>query len=138
VSIPDEQIRKRRWRLFLAVEAALLLIAIALFLGAAASIRPTDWFFAASCIAGGWLAFSLPIAVLYLVGHPAVITLAPLLPSVEATAFRRELAARPVLPDDEFCARFYAGSGIPKDIPCPRSLRSCGAVRPARGACLPG
>ena len=117
MTTPDERLRKRRWRLFLAIEVALLLIAIALFPGAAAPIRRTDWFFAASCIVIGWLAFTLPIAVLYLVGHPPIITLAPLLPSAEVTAFWRELAARPVLSDAEFYARFYAGSGIPKDMP---------------------
>ena len=69
------------------------------------------------------MCFSLPVAVLYLLGRPPVMSLSPLWPSPQERAYRREVGARPVLTDEEFYARFYKGSGLPPDIPT--KVRRC-------------
>jgi hypothetical protein len=103
---------RRRWRLFLSAEALFLLLSVALIWAG-----PPRWLLIPVSVLGTWLVFTLPICLLYLIGRPPVITLSPLIPSAECRAFRRELKARPRLSDEEFYAQFYAGSGIPKDIP---------------------
>ena len=111
---------RRRWRLFLAVEGVLLLTAIVGLWTAGTLGIPATWLLG---ILWTWLAFTLPIGVLYLIGHLPVMTLSPLLPSAESRAFRQELKCRPAWTDEEFYDRFYAGSGIPRDIPA--RIRRC-------------
>jgi hypothetical protein len=119
-AVKDDNTR-RAWRLFLGVEG-LLLIAIAVtsvfftFLSARWTLIPIT-------VLWTWLGFTLPICVLYLIGHPPVITLSPLILSAEKRASRRELQGLTALSDDEFYARYYAGSGIPADIPA--RIRRC-------------
>jgi hypothetical protein len=72
----------------------------------------------------GWIAgilglillFDLPICFLILIGHPPVMTLSPLLPSGEERACRRQVRERPLLTDDAFYERFYANTGVSKEI----------------------
>jgi hypothetical protein len=121
------------------VEGVLLLVAIALT-WAAGSLAPARWLVAALGLLWTWLVCTLPVGVLYLIGRPPVITLSPLIPSAGSRAFRRELRGRVELSDVEFYARFYAGSGIPDDIPARvrRCLREVDplAVRAAPADCL--
>jgi hypothetical protein len=60
---------------------------------------------------GTVLVFDLPVCFFILIGHPPVLTLALLLPSKEEREFHRALRLRPRLSNDEFFARFYAGTG---------------------------
>jgi hypothetical protein len=119
---PDGDTVRRRWRLFLIAEGILLAVAIAAT-WVAVSIRPAAWFPVPVGILWTWLVCTLPIAILYLLGCPPVITLSPLIPSAATRAFRKELKRRPSLSDSEFHARFYAGSGIAADIPA--RVRRC-------------
>jgi hypothetical protein len=113
---PDDNTVRRRWRIFLAVEGVLLLLAVGVT-WAISACPLALWVAVPISLLWVWLVYTLPVAALYLVGRPPVMTLAPLLPSAESRAFRRELRGRPVFSDDEFYARFYAGSGIPRDVP---------------------
>jgi hypothetical protein len=63
------------------------------------------------------LVVDLPICVLILIGRPPVITLSPLIPSAEERANWKRLKQRQLLDDDAFYERFYAGTGISKEIP---------------------
>jgi hypothetical protein len=49
-----------------------------------------------------WHIVAIPIGFLYLIGKPVVMTLAPLVPSAESRAFRRQLCGRPALSSEEF------------------------------------
>jgi hypothetical protein len=112
----DDNTVRRRWQIFLAVEGVLLLLAV----GVTWAISPcpvAPWVAVPISLLWVWLVYTLPVTVLYLVGRPPVMTLAPLWPSAESRAFRRELRSRAALSDDEFYARFYAGSGVPRDVP---------------------
>jgi hypothetical protein len=111
----DARTSRRRWRLFLAVEGALLLVAFA-STWAAFVVRPGGWVVWPLSVLWTWLVYTLPIAALYLLGRPPVMTLAPLIPSAQSRAFRRELKGRQALSADEFYARFYEGSGVPRDV----------------------
>jgi len=67
-------------------------------------------------VLGAYLCFSLPVAVLYLLGRPPVMSLSPLWPlgpSPQERAYQREVGARPPMTDEKFYARFYEGSDIP-------------------------
>lgn len=68
-------------------------------------------------IAGATLVFTLPVCILILLGQRPVMTLSPLFPSKEERAKWEEMRQRPVLSDDEFYERFYADTGISKEIP---------------------
>lgn len=68
-------------------------------------------------ILGTILVFDLPVCILILIGRPPAMTLAPLFSSAQERAYRRALRERPPLSDDEFCDRFYADTGYPRDIP---------------------
>jgi acyl carrier protein len=68
-------------------------------------------------IAGAILVFTLPVCILILLGHPPVMTLSPFFPSREQRAKWAEMRQRPGLSDDEFYERFYAGTGIAREIP---------------------
>jgi hypothetical protein len=74
-------------------------------------------------VLGSWLCFSLPVAGLYLFGRAPEMTLSPLWPSPLERAYRLEVGGRPALTDEEFYARFYEGSGIPREIPA--RIRRC-------------
>jgi hypothetical protein len=63
------------------------------------------------------LVVDVPICFLILIGKPPLMTLAPLIPSAEERANRKRLKERQILDDDAFYERFYAGTGIPKEIP---------------------
>jgi hypothetical protein len=65
---------------------------------------------------GTWLCFTLPIAFLYLIGKPPVMSLSPFIDSAELRAYRSELKARPEIDDDAFFERFYSHTSIPRDI----------------------
>lgn len=112
----------------MAVEAVLVLVTVA----ALAALIASHEFVgkeAAMLVAGPlsllcmWHVFAVPIIVMYLAGNPVVMTLSPLVPSVESRAFVRRLRERPALSDDDFYARYYEESGISKDIPV--RLRRC-------------
>ncbi len=63
------------------------------------------------------LLIDLPTCFMILIGHPPVMTLSPLIPSAEERACWKRLRERPLLDDDAFYERFYAGTGIPKEVP---------------------
>jgi hypothetical protein len=68
-------------------------------------------------VLGTVLVVDVPICFMILIGHPPVMTLSPLIPSAEERAHWKRLRERPLLNDDAFYERFYAGTGIPKEIP---------------------
>jgi len=108
---------------FLAIEGVLL---VALGVGALATwtwpVYPQAQAILVSVI-GTWLCFSLPVAVLYLLGRPPEMNLSPLWPSARERSYWREVGGRPELTDEEFYDRFYEGSGVPPDIPA--RIRRC-------------
>lgn len=108
--------QKQSYRVFLRVECGLLVVAI---LGCAgvASHHVGKWVALPLGILWGWHFVVIPIAFLYLIGKPVVMNLSPLVSSAESKAFQRLLRDRPVLDDEEFYARYYEGSNIPKHIP---------------------
>ncbi len=63
------------------------------------------------------LLVDIPLCVLILAGYPATMTLSPLVSSAAERAKWREIRGRPQLSDDEFLARYYAATSIPRDIP---------------------
>ena len=107
---PDAAVVKRRWRIFLAVEVVLLTCFVALFLFG----KRSEFTFISAGILGPLVGFSLPIAVLYLLGRPPVMTL-DLVDSAGSRAMTRDVRGRAPLSDDEFCSRFFDGSGIAND-----------------------
>jgi len=68
-------------------------------------------------VVGAVLVFTLPVCLLILLGARPVMNLSPLFPTKEERAKWREMRQRPTLSDDEFYECFYAGTGIPKEIP---------------------
>lgn len=111
VAKPDAAVVKRRWRLFFAVEGVLLICVALLFaFGRKSELAP---FFAA--ILGPLLVFTLPVAVLYLIGRPPTISLDPEGCSPETRAMEKDVGRRVPLSDDEFYFRFYDGSGIARE-----------------------
>jgi hypothetical protein len=109
--------RNRRWRLFVAVESVLVVLTILGFMGLANSPALVAWVLGVLVLLCLWHCIALPMCFLYLIGKPAVISLGPLFYSPESIAFRRQLRQRSALGDEEFYARFYEGSGMPKEIP---------------------
>jgi hypothetical protein len=63
------------------------------------------------------LVVDVPICCMILIGKPPIMTLLPLIPSAEERTHWKRLKERPLLDDDAFYERFYAGTGIPKEIP---------------------
>jgi hypothetical protein len=116
----DEAEQKRRYRLLMAVEGVLLL---ATWLGCPGlRIAPATGSWGAPLavilvILFVWHIIAIPICFLYLIGKPIVISFSPLIDTPESRAFQKQLRERPVLDDQEFYARFYEGSGIPREIP---------------------
>jgi hypothetical protein len=96
---------KRRWRIFLAMELFLLVdfVGFTVCLIRSHSVIAICLFTALTM----WLIVTLPIAFLYLIGKPPVITLAPLVDSAEARAYKRELKRRVPMDDAAFCEQFY-------------------------------
>ena len=95
-----------------------LIIAVILWF---ASPLPRETRSIAFGIVGTILVFDLPVCVFVLVqwlatGEPPELSLSPLISSREEREFRRNLRERPKLSDDEFYARFYADSFIPKQL----------------------
>jgi hypothetical protein len=113
-SAAREASTRRRWQWFLAIEGMLVLFAGAM-IWVSLALR-IIWLGYVCVPLIAWLIVTLPIAFLYLIGHPPVMSLAPLIPSAESRAFRKEVRARPILEDDEFYARFYGDSGVSPDI----------------------
>lgn len=68
-------------------------------------------------IAGAILVFTLPVCLLILFGVRPVMNLSPLFWTKEERAKWAEMRQRPMLSDDEFYERFYADTGIAKEIP---------------------
>jgi hypothetical protein len=114
-AVPDGARQKRRYRAFLAAEAVLLAVAVA---GCAGAYKHSvgAWAIWPLTLLWTWHVVALPIAFLYLIGRPIVMSLSPLFPSAESRTFRQTLRDRPWLADAEFYARYFAGSGIPEDI----------------------
>jgi hypothetical protein len=104
---------RRRWGIFLITEFVLVCVAFYLFF----EPHYFRWVGIAFGIVGTWLGFTLPIAFLYLIGKPPVMSLAPLLSSREARAYQRELQARRNIDDNAFLERFYSQTDVPRDIP---------------------
>jgi hypothetical protein len=108
---PDAAVVKRRWRIFLAVEVVLVICFVAL------SMFPGKSGFTPILggLLGPLLAFSLPVAFLYLIGKPPVMTLDPDCTSAETRAMTKDVRRRAPLSDDEFYSQFYEASAIQKD-----------------------
>jgi hypothetical protein len=105
---------KHRYRTFLAVECALVLIfPVSLSITLVLQSVIVAFFVAALAM---WLFITLPIAFFYLIGNPIVFSLAPLVDSAEARAYRRELKQRLFLDDDAFCEQFYADKPLEQEI----------------------
>ena len=68
-------------------------------------------------LVGAILIFTLPVCLLILFGARPVMTLSPLFPSQQKRARWAEMRQRPMLSDDEFYERFYADTGIAREIP---------------------
>jgi hypothetical protein len=68
-------------------------------------------------ILGMVLVVDLPICFLILIGKPPIMTLSPLIPSAEERANWKRFTQRELLDDEAFFQRFYAGTGISKEIP---------------------
>jgi acyl carrier protein len=111
---------RNRWRSFVLIEFLLLFVAPFLFL-ASLHYRWMGWVLSA---VGTWLCFTLPIAFLYLIGKPPVMSLSPLIPSREARAYGRELWSRAEIDEDAFFESSYSHTSIPRDIPI-RIRRLC-------------
>jgi hypothetical protein len=117
------------------VELALIVVLIA---GIRLAVKPDwDWLALAFVPLMMWHVVAVPVCVLYLIGRPIVMSLAPLVPSAECRAFREALHTRPRLDDQAFIERFYANGDVPRDIPLRlRNIlcgwdRLLGAVEPA-------
>jgi hypothetical protein len=108
--------RKRPWRIFVAIEVLLLIVFIACFAWERRLGFPEFLTHGVSLL-GVWLVFTLPIAVLYVIGHPPTISLAPLVSSPETKANWERIISRPLLDDDAYFQQYYASSGIRPDIP---------------------
>jgi hypothetical protein len=118
----EDKLVRRRWRIFLLIEFvvfALWFLALWAMLQwpTCSKVPAYIW----SAIAG-YLCFSLPLAALYLLGRPPVM-IWPFCRSYQMRAYYRGLDGRTALTDDEFYARFYEGSGMPKEIPA--RIRQC-------------
>lgn len=109
------------------------------------SARPSFWGLAIGGLAladllvgfaAGVLAFTLPVCLLILLGRPPIMTLSPLLPFREERAKWAEMRQRPMLSDDEFYKRFYADSGVVRQIPI--RLRLVYATQLGMDRVLPG
>jgi hypothetical protein len=107
----DAAVIRRRWRVFLIVEAVLLACLVSVFIfGDKSGLAP----FGAGAL-GPLVVFSLPVAVLYLLGNPPVMSLDLDCSSAETRAMTRDVRNRATLNDGEFYARFYAESPIQRE-----------------------
>lgn len=106
----DPAVVKRRWRIFLVVEVVLVACLVALFQFG----KGSEFTSILTAVLGPLAIFSLPVAVLYLLGKPPVMTL-EVDDSPGARAMARDLRGRTPLSDDEFFSRFFDGCGISKD-----------------------
>ena len=105
----DDVGQRRRYRWLFGFEWILLVLTVAGF--TLIPKVPADW----PRIALGyvlvflcmWHIVVIPICFFYLIGNPIVIV-------SPSRKFRKQLEQRPKLNDDEFYARFYEGSGIPR------------------------
>jgi hypothetical protein len=115
----QEELTKRRYRIFLVVEPAFLVITIALWVGAIRSVHDQRMDLVVVPVLAVftvWHIVAIPIAIFYLIGNPIVMTLVPLVDSAESKAYRAELRGRPALTDEEFISRFYPESEIPQEV----------------------
>jgi hypothetical protein len=113
----DDAPKKRRYRVFFATEAFLLLLTMLLCAGVFAFRPHGTWIACVLATFGMWHIVAIPICFFYLIGKPIVITLSPLVPSAESRAFKRQLQGRSDLSNQEFYTQFYHDSGIPADVP---------------------
>jgi hypothetical protein len=97
---------RRTWIAMIPFLIAVLGLIVAVFLWFASPL-PREPRAIALGIVGAILIFDLP---------PPELSLSPLIPSRQEREFRRNLRERPKLNDDEFYARFYADSSIPKHL----------------------
>lgn len=112
---PDAKVSKHRWRTFLVVELILLVCWVSLFAFRRQFPRAMfDLVPLAFCVIGTWLAFTLPIAFLYLIGRAPVMTLNLDSDSPESRAMARDVHRRVALSDDDFYFHFYEASTVPK------------------------
>lgn len=117
-----EAVTKRRYRVFLVLEAVLLaLTAIATI--AVSYDQIGHWAAIPLTILFMWHTVAVPICIMYLLGNPIGITLVPLFSSAESRAFRRRLKERSRLSDLEFHELYYAETGVPSEITV--RLRRC-------------
>jgi len=106
---------KQSWRLFLVVEGVVLLLVVA---ATWVSVTTGGTRGVALVLALGWmwLIITIPICCCYLLGHPVVISLSPLVPSAESRTFLCTLRNRTPMTHDQFYEMFYATSDIPKPV----------------------
>lgn len=75
--------------------------------------RIPSWLLLGMCI---WHIVAVPMCVLYLIGKPVSMSLAPLIRTAESRDFLLELKARDSLSPGEFYDRFYADTDVPRQI----------------------
>jgi hypothetical protein len=112
----QEAARVRRFRIFLLAEGVLLILTVLACGGLIHFHAHAGWGAVFIALAALWHVVAIPICFAYLIGKPIVMTLVPLLPSAQSKAFLRELKERPVLDDQSFFGRYYAGTGISDDV----------------------
>jgi len=116
-----ENTQKRRYRILILIEGLLLGLTVMGFVAVGYG-RVGHWIIWPLTLVVIWHVVVIPICVMYLIGNPVVMSLSPLIPSAESTAFRMRLSERPAVGDAEFYG-FFAESGIPGEIVA--RLRRC-------------
>lgn len=115
--LPAEQAKddaqKRRYRLLIALEAFLLAVTIAGCAGL--TVLHVFWLAVIVIVLCACHLVLVPVCFLYLIGMPIATSQSP--------EFRRRLRERPALDDEEFYARYYRASDIPKETVV--RLRQC-------------
>jgi hypothetical protein len=115
----DEAAHRQRYRLFLSLEGALLVVSgLACPLIFHGMNGWAQWpLFSLLYTLVLWHLVAIPICIFYLLGNPIVMSLSPLIPSAASMDLVRQLGERQALKDDEFYKLFYDDAGIPRDIP---------------------
>lgn len=109
----EKELQQKRYRQFMAFEGILLLFSVLVCCGL--PFQNANIYVQLIIVALTMFHIvAIPICIFYLVGQPIVMTLS--FNSPESRAFIRQLKERPVLSDEDFYARFYQGSAIPKNL----------------------